>query len=215
METSLKIYSAAISVCSHVVILLCFANTKGSWFMSNDQPSFLPCINSSFSWFLLGKRNIFYFYSVCGYCLDQLAAFRLLQIIVNSPDRSRKVAQQALFWKRHYEHIQSSVCSWVQVLRFQGLSLGRKWWLILMPVHINQNGHFLDCLFKQHLWHRFQSAAPRLTADVCLMASHLHCYLESPFGNNSSISNHKNPRQHYQNHLPWAIQMKALRGKNM
>lgn len=82
-----------------------------------------------------------------------------------------------------------------------------------MPVHINPNGYFLDCLFKQHLRHRFQSASPRLTADVCLMASHLHCNLESPFGNNSSISNHRKPSQLYQNHLPWAIQTEALRGR--
>lgn len=170
--------------------------------MSNDKPPFLPCINSSCSWFLLGKIYTLSFCSVYRYTLEQLAAFRILQIIVYSPDRSRKVVQQALFWKRHYEHVQSSVYSWVQVLHFQGLSLGRKWWLILMPVHINQNGYFLDCLFKQHLWHRFQSASPRLTADVCLMASHLHCCLESPFGSNSSICNHRKPRQHYQNHLP-------------
>lgn len=152
---------------------------------------------------------------MCRYSLEQLAAFRILHIIVFSPDRSRKAAQQALFWKRHYEPVQSRVYSWVQVLHFQGLSLGREWWLILISGHINQIGYFLDGLFKQHLWHCFQSASPRLTADVCLMASHLHCCLESLFGNNSSISNHRKIRQHYQNSLLFILsKWKPWGGRN-
>lgn len=144
------------------MILLCFANIKGNWFMSNDQHSFLLHMNNSCSWFLLGKKNTFYFCSVLRHSLEQLAAFRILQFIVYSSDRSRKIAQQDLFWKRHYEHVQSSVYSWVQVLHFQGLCFGRKWWLRLMSVHIHQKGCFLDCVFRQHLWHHFRLASRRL-----------------------------------------------------
>lgn len=186
--------------------------SKGTDLCQMTNTLFSSHMNNSCSWFLLGKRNTFYFCFVPRHSLEQLAAFRILQIIVYSSDRSRKVAQQDLFWKRHYEDVQSSVHSWVQVFHFQGLCFGTKWWLRLMPVHIHQNGYFLDCLFKRHC---FWLASPRLTADVCLMGPHLHCYLESPFGNNSSITNHRKQTQHYQNHLAWAIQMKSLGGKNI
>lgn len=169
-----------------------------------------PPMNNSCSWFLLGKKNTFYFCYVPRHSLEQLAALRILQIIVYFSDRSRKVAQQDQFWKRSYEYIQNSVHSWVRVLYVQCLCFGRKWWLRLMLVHIHQNWYFLDCLFKQRLWRSFQLASPRLAADGFLMGSHLHCYLESPFGNNSPITDSRKQRQHYQNHLPWAIQMKSL-----
>jgi len=142
-------------------------------------------MNNSCSWILVGKRNTFYFCCVPRHNLEQLAALRILQIIVHSSDSSRKVAQQDLFWKRDYEYGQSSVRSWVQVLHFQCLCFGRKWWLSLMLVHtVPSKLVFLDCLFKRCLWHSFQLASPRLTADNCLMGSYLHCYSESLFGNN-------------------------------
>lgn len=177
MQTSLCIYSAVISVCSYITILLCFADIKGNRFISNDQHFFLPHMNNSCSWFLLGKRDTFYFCNVPSHSLETSVAFRILQIIFSTSNRSRKVAQQDLFRKRHYERVQSRVASQVQVLRFQGPCFGGKLWLSLMPVHSRYNGHFLEGLFKEPLWCCFWSASQRLTADVCLMCSHFHCYL--------------------------------------